>query len=109
MGAGGQVLLHMLRRTGPTDADQLHRQAALLDDAGQNADLRDGRIANGSAADAPLLTRVHQGAAAVFLGKVTGPEMWQGLIVQAVWVLLFVFVCRWMLRSGYNRYSGFGG
>ncbi|MGI9430482.1 MAG: ABC transporter permease, partial [Bythopirellula sp.] len=47
--------------------------------------------------------------AAVFLGKVEGPQMWQGLAIQAAWVVFFIFVCRWMLRAGYNRYSGFGG
>lgn len=47
--------------------------------------------------------------AAVFLGKVQGPEMWQGLAIQAGWVLFFVFTCRTMMRAGFARYSGFGG
>lgn len=47
--------------------------------------------------------------AAVFLGKVEGPEMWQGLAIQAGWVLLFIVVCRRMMHAGYARYSGFGG
>ena len=47
--------------------------------------------------------------AAVFLGKVSGPEMWQGLFIQACWVLFFICPSRWMMRAGFNRYSGFGG
>lgn len=47
--------------------------------------------------------------AAVFLGKVEGPEMWQGLAIQTGWVLLFIFVCRRMMHAGYARYSGYGG
>lgn len=47
--------------------------------------------------------------AAVFLGKVEGTQMWQGLAVQAGWVLLFIFICRRMMHAGYTRYSGFGG
>jgi len=47
--------------------------------------------------------------AAVFLGKVTGPEMWQGLLIQACWVVFFIFTSRWMMKKGFDRYSGFGG
>ena len=47
--------------------------------------------------------------AAVFLGKVEGTEMWQGLAIQAGWVLLFIVTCRRMMHAGYTRYSGFGG
>lgn len=47
--------------------------------------------------------------AAVFLGKVSGPEMWQGLAIQACWVVFFIFTCRRMMNAGFNRYSGFGG
>lgn len=47
--------------------------------------------------------------AAVFLGKIEGPEMWQGLAIQGVWVLFFIFTCRRIMRAGYDRYSGFGG
>ncbi|MEM8946949.1 MAG: ABC-2 family transporter protein, partial [Planctomycetota bacterium] len=47
--------------------------------------------------------------AAVFLGKVDGPEMWQGLAVQTAWVVFFIVVCRRMMHAGYARYSGFGG
>ncbi len=47
--------------------------------------------------------------AAVFLGKVEGPDMWQGLAIQTGWVLLFIVVCRRMMHAGYARYSGYGG
>ena len=29
--------------------------------------------------------------AAVYLGKITGPELWQGLLLQAAWVVFFFF------------------
>jgi len=47
--------------------------------------------------------------AAVFLGKVQGPELVSGLIIQAAWVAFFVFTSRWMFHFGVKRYSGFGG
>ena len=47
--------------------------------------------------------------AAVFLGKIEGDAMWQGLFIQACWVVIFVVACRNMMRAGFNRYSGFGG
>lgn len=47
--------------------------------------------------------------AAVFLGKIEGPEMWQGLLVQVGWVVFFIISCRVMMRAGFDRYSGFGG
>jgi ABC-2 type transport system permease protein len=46
---------------------------------------------------------------AVFLQKVTGPALWQGLAIQAAWVLFFMFACRWTLARGVKRYSGYGG
>ena len=47
--------------------------------------------------------------AAVFLGKVQGTEMVMGLVIQAAWVLLFIFLCRRAMHAGFHRYSGFGG
>ena len=47
--------------------------------------------------------------AAVFLQKVSGPELWQGLAIQAAWVLFFMAVCRIAFARGVRRYSGFGG
>ncbi len=46
---------------------------------------------------------------AVFLGKVQGPEIVQGLIIQASWVFGFIVLCRRMMHAGFHRYSGFGG
>jgi ABC-2 type transport system permease protein len=47
--------------------------------------------------------------AAVFLGKVTGPELTQGLLIEAAWVLFFIFASRAVFHYGVKRYSGYGG
>ena len=47
--------------------------------------------------------------AAVFLGKITGPDLIRGLLIQAGWVLFFIAFCRVTYRRGVHRYSGFGG
>ena len=47
--------------------------------------------------------------AAVFLGKVTGPDLIWGLCVEFFWILFFVGLSRWFYLSGIKRYSGFGG
>lgn len=47
--------------------------------------------------------------AAIFLGKVEGQELVNGLYVEAAWVLFFVIVCRTAMKRGFNRYSGYGG
>ena len=47
--------------------------------------------------------------AAVFLGKVQGPELVQGLITQAAWVAFFIVASRVAFNCGVKRYSGFGG
>jgi ABC-2 type transport system permease protein len=47
--------------------------------------------------------------AAVFLGKVTGPDLIKGLCVEFFWILFFVGLSRWFYLSGIKRYSGFGG
>ena len=46
---------------------------------------------------------------AVFLGKLEGPEIVRGLIIQSCWALLFMFTSRWLMHRGYQRYSGYGG
>jgi len=46
---------------------------------------------------------------AVFLRKVTGPDLAWGLALQLFWVLFFVLASRWAFRRGVRRYSGFGG
>jgi len=47
--------------------------------------------------------------AAIWLGKVQGAELVQGLLVQLAWVLFFIMLCRVMWSRGVKRYSGFGG
>ena len=47
--------------------------------------------------------------AAVFLGKVSGQELVNGLLVQAAWVLFFAATCRATFHFGVKRYSAFGG
>jgi len=46
---------------------------------------------------------------AVFLGKIQGPALVQGLALQAAWVLLFAGTSRVAYRMGLRRYSAFGG
>jgi ABC-2 type transport system permease protein len=47
--------------------------------------------------------------AAVFLGKVTGPELARGLLLQAAWMLFFMLTCRMAYQRGLRRYSAYGG
>jgi ABC-2 type transport system permease protein len=47
--------------------------------------------------------------AAVFLGKVTGSELWIGLCMQFGWVVFFIIASRAAFHLGTRRYSGYGG
>ncbi len=47
--------------------------------------------------------------AAVFLGKVTGAEMYWGLAIEFAWVVVLILVTRVVWSRGVARYSGFGG
>ena len=47
--------------------------------------------------------------AAVFLGKVTGPDLIHGLCVQFGWVVFFMVAAQATFRLGVRRYSGYGG
>jgi len=47
--------------------------------------------------------------AAVFLEKITGPAMWQGLALQVAWVVFFIVSCRVAYHRGVKRYSAYGG
>lgn len=47
--------------------------------------------------------------AAVFLEKITGPDLIRGLAVQLGWVLFFMLTCRLAYQRGLRRYSAFGG
>jgi ABC-2 type transport system permease protein len=46
---------------------------------------------------------------AVFLGKVQGPALVQGLANQTAWVVFFMATSRMAYRYGLKRYSAFGG
>jgi len=45
----------------------------------------------------------------VYLGKVAGAELWQGLAMQLFWVLAAYALARFMWRRGIKKYSAFGG
>jgi ABC-2 type transport system permease protein len=47
--------------------------------------------------------------AAVFVGKITGWELIEGLLVQAFWVAALALLTRWTYRRGLRRYSAYGG
>lgn len=46
---------------------------------------------------------------AIFLGKIQGVELVKGLILQAMWIVFFIYLSRLLWRRGLHRYSGFGG
>jgi len=46
---------------------------------------------------------------AVFLGKVQGVALVEGLAIQAAWMVFFMGTSRIAYRSGLKRYSAFGG
>ena len=47
--------------------------------------------------------------AAVFLGKIHGPQLAAGLWVELGWVAFFLVLARLAFHRGVRRYSGFGG
>jgi ABC-2 type transport system permease protein len=47
--------------------------------------------------------------AAIFLEKITGAALWQGLAIQAGWVTIFIMMSRFAYVRGVQRYSGYGG
>lgn len=47
--------------------------------------------------------------AVVFLGKVTGPELARGLLVEALWAVALVLLTRWLYGRGLRQYSAYGG
>jgi ABC-2 type transport system permease protein len=47
--------------------------------------------------------------AVIFLRKVEGPELVQGLLIQLAWAVAFVFLTRWLFHRGLRRYSAYGG
>jgi ABC-2 type transport system permease protein len=46
---------------------------------------------------------------AVFLGKITGPDLAWGLIIEVAWIVFFVVLSRWLFNRGVRRYSAYGG
>jgi ABC-2 type transport system permease protein len=47
--------------------------------------------------------------AMVFLGKVQGANLVQGLLVELAWAVFFIVLARLLYRWGLRRYSAFGG
>ena len=47
--------------------------------------------------------------AAVFLEKIQGAELVRGLVIEAVWLMFFILLSRFMFQRGVHRYSGYGG
>jgi ABC-2 type transport system permease protein len=47
--------------------------------------------------------------AAVFLGKIQGPELIRGLWIEFAWVAVSFAFCRLLFYWGTKRYSGYGG
>lgn len=47
--------------------------------------------------------------AQVFLGKTTGWELVNGLLVELAWVVFFIGLSRFLFVRGLKRYSGYGG
>lgn len=66
----------------------------------------------------PFWVRVFQGLpfqylayfpAAVFLGKIQGPELVNGLLLELFWAVLLIVIARWIFYVGLRRYSAYGG
>ena len=47
--------------------------------------------------------------AAVFLQKITGMELFWGMVVQVAWVLFFIIASRLAFHYGVKQYSAYGG
>ena len=47
--------------------------------------------------------------AMVFMDRVPGHALWQGLLLQAAWVAVFAVAARLVYQAGLRRYSAFGG
>jgi ABC-2 type transport system permease protein len=45
----------------------------------------------------------------LFLGRLSAPEIWQGLIIQAAWVVATYFLARYVWSRGIKKYSAVGG
>jgi len=47
--------------------------------------------------------------AVVFLGKLQGMALVEGLLIEVAWVAILVLLTRWLYARGLRRYSAFGG
>ncbi|HTV62390.1 MAG TPA: ABC-2 family transporter protein [Verrucomicrobiae bacterium] len=45
----------------------------------------------------------------IYMGKISGAELWSGLAMQMLWVVLGYCFARFMWRRGVRKYSAFGG
>jgi ABC-2 type transport system permease protein len=45
----------------------------------------------------------------VYLGRVQGAELWQGLGIQGFWTVFFFFLARWVFSRGIRKYTAVGG
>lgn len=45
----------------------------------------------------------------VYLGRTTGEELWRGLGVQTMWVIVFFFLAQFVWSRGIRKYTAFGG
>jgi ABC-2 type transport system permease protein len=45
----------------------------------------------------------------LYMGKIAGADLWHGLLMQFLWVLLAYGLARFMWRHGVKKYSAFGG
>jgi ABC-2 type transport system permease protein len=46
---------------------------------------------------------------AIYMGKISGPELIRGMVVQVTWVVLAYMFARFMWYRGIRRYSAVGG
>jgi ABC-2 type transport system permease protein len=47
--------------------------------------------------------------AAVFLEKISGPDLWRGLAIEVGWIIVLIIACRIAYARGVRRYSAYGG
>lgn len=45
----------------------------------------------------------------LYMGRITGPDLWRGLATQAAWVIAGFLLLRWVWSRGVRRYSAVGG
>jgi len=46
---------------------------------------------------------------AIYMGKIAGADVWLGLLVQSLWLLLAYALARFAWRRGIRKYAAFGG